>query len=76
MLSETASLPAPILITTFEIFGTSKNYACKIIYPVDVFVGKNVDDKSKVREINNIKDDEMILDIGPKTIDKIKTCII
>ncbi len=58
-----------------EIFETSKNYACKIIYPVDVFVGKNVDDKSKVREINNIKDDEMILDIGPKTIDKIKNII-
>ena len=58
-----------------EIFETSKNYACEIIYPEDVLVGKNINDKSKVSEINNIKDDDMILDVGPKTIDKIKNII-
>ena len=58
-----------------EIFDTSKNYACEIIYPEDVLVGKNIDDKSKVRQINNIRDDEMILDIGPKTVNKIKNII-
>ena len=58
-----------------EIFETSKNYDCEIIYPEDVLVGKNINDKSKVSEINNIKDDDMILDVGPKTIDKIKNII-
>ena len=58
-----------------EIFETSKNYACEIIYPEDVLVGKNINDKSKVSEINNIKDDDMILDVGPKTINKIKNII-
>ncbi len=58
-----------------EIFKTSKNYSCKITYPEDVLVGKNMDDKSKVKEINNIKDDDLILDIGPKTINKIKDII-
>jgi len=58
-----------------EIFETSKNYSCKITYPEDVLVGKNMDDKSKVKEINNIKDDELILDIGPKTVNKIKNII-
>ena len=58
-----------------EIFETSKNSSCKITYPEDVLVGKNIDDKSKVKEINNINDDELILDIGPKTINKIKNII-
>ena len=58
-----------------EIFETSKNYDCEIIYPEDVLVGKNINDKSKVSEINNIKDDDMILDVGPKTINKIKNII-
>ena len=58
-----------------KIFETSKNYSCKITYPEDVLVGKNMDDKAKVKEINNIKDDDLILDIGPKTINKIKNII-
>ena len=58
-----------------EIFETSKKYNCKIIYPEDVLVGKNMDDKSKIKELNEIKDDDLILDIGPKTINKIKNII-
>jgi len=38
-------------------------------------VGKNLNDKSQVKELNNIKDDDLILDIGPKTINKIKDII-
>ena len=34
-----------------EIFETSKKHSCKIIYPEDVLVGKNMDDKSKIKEI-------------------------
>ncbi len=58
-----------------EIFETSKNYSCKIIFPEDVLVGKNFNDKSKIKKINDIKNDDLILDIGPKTIDKIKNII-
>ena len=58
-----------------EIFETSKNYSCKITYPEDVLVGKNMNDSSQVKELNNIKDDDIILDIGPKTIKKIKNII-
>ena len=58
-----------------EIFEISKNHSCKIFFPVDVLVGKNMDDKSKVKELNDIENDDMILDIGPKTIEKIKNII-
>ena len=58
-----------------EIFETSKNHSCQISFPIDVLVGKNMDDKSKVKELNDIENDDMILDIGPKTIEKIKNII-
>jgi phosphoglycerate kinase len=62
-------------MTIGEIFETSKNYSCVITYPEDVLVGKNMNDTSQVRKINNIKNDDLILDIGPKTISKIKNII-
>ena len=58
-----------------EIFETSKNYSCEITYPEDVLVGKNFKDKSQVKELNEISEDDLILDIGPKTINKIKDII-
>ena len=58
-----------------EIFETSKNYSCEITYPEDVLVGKNFKDKSQVKELNEISEDDLILDIGPKTIKKIKDII-
>ena len=38
-------------------------------------VGKNLNDKSEIKELNDIECDELILDIGPKTINKIKNII-
>ena len=58
-----------------EIFETLKSHSCKIILPEDVLVGKNLDDEPQIKELNNIKDDDIILDIGPKTLDKIKRII-
>ncbi len=58
-----------------EIFENAKKYSCVITYPEDVLVGKNMDDKSEVKELNNIGNDDLILDIGPKTINKIKNII-
>ena len=34
-----------------------------------------MNDKSQVKELNEIKDDDLILDIGPKTIKKIRDII-
>ena len=58
-----------------EIFETLKSHSCKIIFPEDVLIGKNLDDEPQIKELNNIKDDDIILDIGPKTLDKIKSII-
>ena len=58
-----------------EIFETLKSHSCKIIFPEDVLIGKNLDDEPQIKELNNIKDDDIILDIGPKTLDKIKDII-
>ena len=58
-----------------EIFITSKKYSCSIIYPVDVLVGKNLNSVSKVKTLDEIDNDDLILDIGPKTIDTIKKVI-
>ena len=58
-----------------DIFKAAKNYSCRIIYPEDVVVGKNLEDKAEIKELNNVKSDDFILDIGPKTINKIKDII-
>ena len=51
-----------------EIFLLSKKEGCKIIYPEDVITGKDLNGSPKIKELNNISKDELILDIGPKTI--------
>ncbi len=58
-----------------DIFKTAKNYSCKIVYPEDVAVGKSMKDKSQIKELNEITNDDLILDIGPKTINRIKDTI-
>ena len=58
-----------------EIFETSKKYSCNITFPEDVLVGKSINDISFVKELNDIQDNDLILDIGPKTINKIKNII-
>ena len=50
-----------------EIFSLCKKNNCKIIYPQDVVIGNGLNDSPK-KEFNNIYENEMILDIGPKTI--------
>ena len=58
-----------------DIFKVSKNYPCSIILPEDVAVGKTMDGNAKIKELNQIENDDIILDIGPKTINKIKSII-
>ena len=54
-----------------EIISLSKKMKCKIIYPEDVLVSNDLNGSSKNKELDQILNDEMILDIGPKTINKI-----
>jgi len=58
-----------------EILENSNKYNCKITCPVDVVVSKNLEGTGKNKDIKEIDDDEMILDIGPKTISSIKKII-
>jgi len=58
-----------------EILENSNKHNCKITCPVDVVVSKNLKDIGKNKDIKEIDDDEMILDIGPKTISSIKKII-
>ena len=51
-----------------EIFSLSETQNCKIIYPEDIVVGKNLNGSPQIKKLNDISSDEMILDIGPKTI--------
>jgi phosphoglycerate kinase len=51
-----------------EIFSLSKRENCKIIYPEDVTTGKDLNGLAEIKELNNVSKDELILDIGPKTI--------
>ena len=58
-----------------DIFKTAKNHSCKIIYPEDVVVGKNMEGKAETKELCDVKNDDLILDVGPKTVKKIKNII-
>ncbi len=58
-----------------EIISLAKKEKCKIIYPDDVVVSKDLNGSPKRRELNEILSDEIILDIGPKTIEKITKII-
>ena len=58
-----------------EILKKSKDNNCQIYYPLDVVVSKTLDGNGTIKEINEVSDDEMILDIGPKTITSIKNII-
>ena len=51
-----------------EIYALSKKQNCKIIYPKDVVVAEDLNGSPINKELNEISPDEMILDIGPKTI--------
>ena len=58
-----------------EIFSLSKTENCKIVYPGDIVVAKDLSGSPKTKELNEVSSDEMILDIGPKTIKIINNII-
>jgi len=58
-----------------EIFSLSIKQNCKIFYPEDVTVGKDLNGSPKIKELNDVSEDELILDIGPKSIKNINNII-
>ena len=58
-----------------EILKESKNHNCQIYYPLDVVVSKELSGSGTIKEINEVNNEEMILDIGPKTILSIKKIV-
>ena len=58
-----------------EILEKSKTYNCQIHYPLDVVVSKDPNGNGKIKESYEVDNDEMILDIGPKTIASIKNIV-
>jgi phosphoglycerate kinase len=55
-----------------KIYEKAKENKCEIIIPEDCMVGTNFTDIGKNKNLNTIEDNEIILDIGPKTIENIK----
>ena len=58
-----------------EIFSLSKKENCKLVYPEDIVVGKDLNGTPQIKELNEISSNEIILDIGPKTINIINNII-
>jgi len=58
-----------------EIFFLSKKENCKIVYPEDVAVGKNLNGTPIIKKANKVSQDDLILDIGPKSIQIINDLI-
>ena len=58
-----------------EIFSLSIKKCCKIIYPEDVAVGKSLNGSPEIKKLSDISEDDLILDIGPKSIKNINNII-
>ena len=58
-----------------EIFSLSEKNNCKIVYPEDVAVGKDLNGSAKIKDVSKVSENELILDIGPKTIQTVKKLI-
>ena len=59
----------------FKKFENAKKYKCKVLYPSDVIVSKNINSAGKKKLINEIETDDIILDIGKNTISSIETIL-
>ena len=55
-----------------NIYREAKENNCEVMIPEDCMVGTSFEGEGKNKELNSIEDNEIILDIGSKTIDNIK----
>ena len=58
-----------------EIFFLAEKNNCKIVFPTDVAVGKKLEDTAIIKDLSEIQNDDIILDIGPKTIYSISSIL-
>ncbi|MDB9811268.1 phosphoglycerate kinase [Candidatus Pelagibacter sp.] len=58
-----------------EIFFLSNKHNCKIVYPEDFAVSKDLNGSSEIKGFNDVLEDDLILDIGPKSIKNINNII-
>ena len=54
-----------------DIIEKSKSNNCQLIIPQDVVVAKNLKSKGQIKNVNAIDKDDLILDIGEKTVQNI-----
>ena len=64
--------------TAKEILKKAKNYNCNIVLPIDVVCSNNLKDSINIKysDIHNILPDQMILDVGNKTIQTITKTLL
>lgn len=71
-----ASLATESEITIDKLKQIMLNYREKLMLPLDAVVGSTYDENyARYKKINEIGDNDVILDIGTKTLDKYKTAI-
>ena len=58
-----------------DIYDQANICNCKILIPLDFSVSKTKEGNPKLRELNEVEQNEIILDIGPKTLKKINQII-
>ena len=58
-----------------NIFSLAEKHKCNIIFPEDVSIGKNMNDIAHNKKLIEVSKDDMILDLGEKTIENIKSVI-
>ena len=58
-----------------EIYSEAIKYNCEIVTPLDFGVSHSKDGEVKFKDLNNVAESEIILDIGPQTINKISKII-
>ena len=61
--------------TVRKIYDKAKNNNCEIIIPVDCVVGDSFEGDGKNKNLDQIEENEIILDIGSNTVKKIKQTI-
>ena len=58
-----------------EIYDKVSNSNCEIIIPFDFAVSGSADGEAMYKDLDSVSDEEIILDIGPQTINKISKII-
>ena len=54
-----------------DIYSSAKKYKCNILVPIDCVVSESLDGLPKLKDLNEISPNDIILDIGKKTIELI-----